>query len=186
MANQNGQSDEKKGGKGVLIAGAVVIVGLVAAVAVMGSLLLNRSEPVVRQEEEELPAQRSMLVTEDNLDEVISELEQTPPANVPQYFTANMNSTWNFPDGQTSADAYVGNYIGNETPLYFDVSLTDTGETVFESPVIPLGSQLNGITLNRILDDGVYSGDLVYHLIDENQRTLTTVTMSVTLIVGVG
>lgn len=184
MANQNGQGDEKKGGKGVLIAGAVVIVGLAATVAVMGSLLLNRPEPVVREPEEELPPQRSMLVTEDNLDEVISELE-TPPANVPQYFTANMNSTWTFPDGRTSADAYVGNFPGNETPIYFDVSLAETGETIFESPVIPLGSQLNGITLNRALDDGTYSGDLVYHLIDENQRTLTTVTMGVTLIVGV-
>jgi hypothetical protein len=184
MANQNGQGDEKKGGKGVLIAGAVVIVGLVAVIAVMGILLLNRPEPVA-QEEEELPPQRSMLVTEDNLDEVISELE-TPPANVPKYFTANMNSTWNFPDGRTSVDAYVGNYYDNETPIYFDVSLTDTGETIYESPVIPIGSQLDGITLNRNLDDGVYSGDLVYHLIDENQRTLTTVTMAVTLIVGVG
>jgi hypothetical protein len=184
MANQNGQGDEKKGGKGVLIAGAVVIVGLVAVIAVMGSLLLNRPEPVAPQEEEP-PQQRSMLVTEDNLDEVISELE-TPPANVPQYFTANMNSTWNFPDGRTSVDAYVGNYMDNETPLYFDVSLTDTGETVFESPVIPLGGQLNGITLNRTLDDGTYSADLVYHLIDENQRTLTTVTMAVTLVVGLG
>jgi len=161
-----------------------VIVGLVAVIAVMGSLLLNRPEPVAPQEEEP-PQQRSMLVTEDNLDEVISELE-TPPANVPQYFTANMNSTWNFPDGRTSVDAYVGNYMDNETPLYFDVSLTDTGETVFESPVIPLGGQLNGITLNRTLDDGTYSADLVYHLIDENQRTLTTVTMAVTLVVGLG
>jgi hypothetical protein len=126
-----------------------------------------------------------MLVTEDNLDEVISELE-TPPANVPQYFTANMNSTWTFPDGQTSADAYVGNFTGNETPLYFDVSLTDTGETIYESPVIPLGSQLNGITLKRSLPDGVYSADVVYHLIDDEQRTLTTVTIAVTLVVGLG
>jgi len=124
-------------------------------------------------------------VTEDNLDEVISELE-VPSANVPKYFTANMNSTWNFPDGRTSVDAYVGNYSDNETPFYFDVSLTDSGETIYESPVIPIGEQLNGITLNRSLDDGVYSGDLVYHLIDENQKTLTTVTMAVTLIVGVG
>jgi hypothetical protein len=36
------------------------------------------------------------------------------------------------------------------------------------------------------LPDGVYSADVVYHLIDDEQRTLTTVTIAVTLVVGLG
>jgi len=54
-----------------------------------------------------------------------------------------MNSTWEFESGdKASSNAYVANSVNNETAVYFDVVRNDTQETIYQSPVIPVGGEL--------------------------------------------
>jgi hypothetical protein len=78
---------------------------------------------------------------------------------------------------------YVENVTDNETPVYFDLIVDETGETVYSSPVLELGAKLEKIKLDTPLEKGDYSCTMVYHLVDENQNTLTTVNVGVTVVV---
>lgn len=71
----------------------------------------------------------------------------------------------------------MANSKDNETAVYFDVVRNDTKETIYQSPVIPVGQDLSNITLDQDLEAGDYECTLTYHLIDDEQNTLTTVNM---------
>lgn len=122
---------------------------------------------------------RPILITEDNIEQMAEQiLNRDEPQGVPMSYQVTMNSTWEFEDGQSaSKNAYVANSQNNETPVYFDVIRNDTQEVIYQSPVIPLGMDLDDIVLDVDLDAGNYECTLVYHLIDEEQNTLTTVNM---------
>ncbi len=170
-------SQKKKGGKSTLL----IIICLVVIIALLGTvifLLLKKKEPAA-QAPEEAGANRD-LVTEDNLEDVINEMAnaQTPPGN----YQAIMNSTWRFEDGSSYSDnAYVENGELNSNDVYFDLKLSDTDEVIYESPVIPVGSHLDKIKLDKDLDAGTYACVLTYHLVDSQQKTLGTVNMAVTV-----
>jgi flagellar basal body-associated protein FliL len=153
---------------------AVVIVALVGVIVTM----MNR-QPESDNADASEPLRREVLVTEDNVEEAIAELSQ--PTEAPPSYRVKMSTTWHFEDGASvSSDAYVENADTNKTPVYFDVIL-DSGETVLESPVIPIGENMKNIKLDKELSAGRYPAVIVYHLVDENQETLTTVRMGVTL-----
>jgi hypothetical protein len=162
----------------IVVIGCLVIVALVGVII---ALVMNMNR---RPQETEEPEQRAVLVTEDNVEEAVEEMMREPEVYIPQYYSVSMNMTWNFPDGDSpSSNAYVENVASNETPVYFDVIRNDTGETIYQSPVIPLGGTLRNFLLDKDLDAGTYDCVCVYHLIDENQRTLTTLNMAMTVIV---
>ena len=48
---------------------------------------------------------------------------------------------------------YILIYVTNTNAVYFDIMRSDTEETIFESPVIPVGSHMEGITLDKALDE---------------------------------
>jgi hypothetical protein len=104
-----------------------------------------------------------------------------PPPN----YEVTMNSTWHFNDGaEASEDAYVENSAANSNDVYFDLELQDTGEVIYESPVIPIGSHLDKIKLDKDLDAGTYTCVMTYHLVDSGQNTVGTVKLEVTVIVA--
>jgi len=176
------EGNAKQGGAHVIvIIGCLVIVALVGVIVAL-VMNMNRQPQIVVQEPE--PEQRATLVTEDNVQEMVEEMMQEPEVAIPQYYSVSMNMTWNFPDGASeSTNAYVENAEENDTPVYFDVIRSDTEETIYQSPVIPLGGVLRNFKLDTDLDAGTYDCVCVYHLIDENQRTLTTLNMAMTVIV---
>ena len=95
-----------------------------------------------------------------------------------------MNSTWHFPDGSSpSPDAYVENVLSNSNDVYFDVELADTGEVILESPIIPRGSYMKNITLDKDLEPGSYDCVLIYLLVDKDQKTMSTLRMAITIII---
>lgn len=164
----------------IVVIGCLVIVALVGVII---ALVMNMNRGP--QETQEEPEQRAVLVTEDNVQETVEEMMQEPEVEIPQYYSVSMNMTWNFPDGASpSTNAYVENASENETPVYFDVIRNDTQETIYQSPVIPLGGTLRNFMLDTDLDAGTYDCVCVYHLIDDNQRTLTTLNMAVTVVVA--
>lgn len=103
---------------------------------------------------------------------------------IPQNYTVSMTTEWTFPDGASaSPDAYVQNLETNDTPVYFDVVREDTGETIYQSPVLALGANIEGIKLDTELPAGTYDCIVTYHLIDDEQNTLTTVNMGLIITV---
>ena len=95
-----------------------------------------------------------------------------------------MTLDWVCPDGASaSSNALVRNEANNTNDVYFDLLLRDSQETIYESPVIPLGSYLDNIKLDKDLDAGTYRCVIVYHLLDENQNTVSTLNMGLTITV---
>jgi hypothetical protein len=96
-----------------------------------------------------------------------------------------MSTTWHFATGDAiSEDAYVRNDAGNTNDVYFDVFLAEDESTpILQSPVIPRGGELENISLDTALDAGTYDCVMVYHLVDENQETVSTLRVGFTIIV---
>lgn len=161
-----------------LFASFGVIIVLLSAVVV---LLLGRGDGIVGKEEE--APKRNVVVNQDNAKDTLKEMEETKHVR-PSYFEAKMNSTWHFPDGASaSTDAYVENVLSNTNDIYFDVVLADTEEVILESPIIPRGSYMRDITLDKDLEPGTYDCVLIYHLIDKDQNTVGTLRMAITIII---
>ena len=165
-----------RGGKGfnatTLLLGVLVL--LVAGMA--GYIIMTRSAP---QESEK--ARRSVLVTEDNIDEVVRQSKTDLP--VVSSYIVSMNSDWTFPDGDSeSTNAFVANSKRNNWPVWFDVTLND-GRTVFESPVMPVDTNIQKFKLDESLPQGTYSGSVTYHVVDDdqNQNELTSLSVGVTI-----
>lgn len=171
------QEKNGKMGKGGKIAFAVCLVVIVALLGVVIFLLF-------RGKDEEEPKRRNVVVNEDNVDEVLESLAEegyVPPG----YYEVTMNSTWNFESGDApSTNAYVENAQTNTNPVYFDVVREDTGETVYESPILPVGSHLDEIVLDTALEAGTYDCILTYHLLDEEEQDISTLQLTVQIVVN--
>lgn len=176
--NNSQKGGQKKGSPMI----AVFMVIVIALLGVIVFLLLRKNEPVNAgqpQDEKELRG----VVNEENVDRVMDAMGAGSSA--PENYEVTMNSTWNFPDGsQASDNAYVENSASNKNDVYFDLELGDTGEVIFKSPVIPVGSHLDRIKLDKELEDGTYDCVMTYHLLSGNQDTVGTVKMAVTIVIG--
>ena len=164
----SGTSKKKNALYVVLTLSILVIVGLVVAVI----YLLNKPQetPVTSET-------RATIVTPENVDEV-KEREKVTLG----YYSCKMNVDWNFKDSSSpSYNAYVANSENNNNTVYFDLNLDETGELLYSSPYIPVGSELNEISLNASLKAGDYPATVTYHLVDEAKKETSTVSVAVTL-----
>ena len=122
---------------------------------------------------------RGTVVTLDNKDEIIADLNNKVSDG---FYEIMMNVEWSFKDASTpSEDAYVANPTTNSNTVYFDVVVDSTGQTVYESPMIPVGYALQDIALKSDLAAGTYPCTLTYHLVDENSKDISTLAVGVTL-----
>ena len=169
------KDSEKKGNgtKIALIIAGIVIVALIAAVIV----LLVRGNGAKE-------TKRNVVVNQDNAEEIAQGLIDEPYIE-PGYYNTNMSTTWHFADGDAvSDDAYVRNDERNTHDVYFDVYLADDESTpILESPVLPRGSSLENISLDKPLDAGTYDCVMVYHLVDDNQSSVASLRVAFTIII---
>ena len=171
------QNKTKKGGFvfGII---AVAIIAILTGVIIF-LLLSQNAEP----EEEK----RNVVVTPENVESVLDDLAKTEAQKTvaPGYYTATMNTTWHFATGdEASYDAVVENVETNTNDVYFDIVLEeDESKVLMKSPVIPRGGRLEDITLDESLEAGNYDCVIIYHLVDEDQNTLSTLRISITIIV---
>lgn len=170
-------SKSQKKYKLLLLAGVAVVIVLLLIVIV---ILLNRG----RGKEEEGEPKRNVVVTQDNAEAVIAEMTEEEYV-APGYYSTAMTTTWHFETGDAvSEDAYVANRIENTNDVYFDVFLTDDEtEPILQSPVIPRGSEMDNISLDTPLEAGTYDCVTVYHLIDEEQNTVSTLRIGLTIVI---
>jgi hypothetical protein len=162
-----------KGGKVIFVVCLVVIVALLGVVAWL-----------LRKSGDDDTTKRDVVVNEKNAEEVASDFieeERTPTG----YYRVKMNSTWNFANGEAESDnGYVENATTNTNAVYFDVVRNDTGETIYKSAVIPVGEHLDKIKLDTSLEKGSYDCTLTYHLIDDEQETLSTLNMGLKIVIA--
>lgn len=121
---------------------------------------------------------RGTVVTEDNADTI--NISQEPVED--GMYETSMTIDWHF-EGTRSEDAYVANVENNTRTVYFDLNIAETGEKVYSSPYIPVGSELSGLTLEKELAPGTYDTILVYHLVDDDNKELSTLSVALTIYV---
>jgi hypothetical protein len=172
------ENTNSKGSNGLKIAIAVGVVVIIALLGVVIFLLVGRGKV-------EEPEKRNVVVTQDNVEEVVEDMINEDYIE-PGYYEASMNTTWTFATGSdVSEDAYVANVEGNTNDVYFDVVLAeDEKQVIYKSPIIPRGGELKNIALDTPLDAGTYDCVCIYHLIDEDQNTVSTVRIGITIIVN--
>ena len=180
------QQGKKKTGLYLIVGGLVIVIVLLVVVIV---LLMRNSGDVSEEPENSAVAtseepRRSVVVTKDTAEEAVDELLQGNYV-APGYYSVSMSTTWNFATGDSiSEDAYVENLAENTNDVYFDVFLADNeDEAIYDSPLLPRGSELDGIALKTVLSAGTYDCVMVYHLVDEEQNTLSTLRVALTIIV---
>jgi len=173
--NNNGQ---KKGGMALFIILVVVIIALLATVLV---LLINNKK---KSEQTADAGKRNVVATQGNVEEVVEQMLQEEYIE-PGYYSCSMSTTWHFSKGDAeSEDAYVQNVKENTNDVYFDVVLADDeSHVIYQSPVIPRGAELDKIKLDEKLDAGTYDCVTIYHLVDEEQKSVSTLRVGLTIVV---
>lgn len=172
-----GKEKERKAKKG----GLVIIIAVVIIAVLLGVILYLLLSRDTAPEEE----RRNVVITPENVERVLEEIDQKGEETAPGYYTVTMNTTWRFKTGaEASADAVVENVATNTNDVYFDIVLeSDEEKVLYRSPVIPRGGRLEEITLEEDLDAGTYDCVVIYHLIDEEQNTLSTLRVALQIIV---
>lgn len=162
MAEKTG----KKSSVALIVVLSVIVVGLIVAVV----LLLNQRGGTGASVSSSETEKRNVVVNEEDIEEVLEQLapdDFVPPGS----YEVTMNTTWNFKDGKSpSENAYIENAVSNTNDVYFDVLLAENEERVFASPLIPIGSHIENITLDKELEAGTYDCVLIYYLVDEEQN----------------
>jgi hypothetical protein len=78
----------------------------------------------------------------------------------------------------------MGNSSANTYPFYFTVELADTSEVVFTSGLLPVGSRINRLVLEKDLPQGTYAAVVGIHMVDENGNAIeSNVGINITLII---
>ncbi len=165
-------NSENKGKKGMAVGIACTSIVLVAIIATVIIFVQPNSAE-----------KRNVVVSPENVDEIIAEMDMAAKTQPGQY-EVTMNSTWEFDSGDVaSSNAYVENSTANNNSVYFDVALADSEEIIFESPIIPVGSHLESITLDKTLAAGSYDCVLTYHLLDDNDEPISKLNIAVTIVI---
>lgn len=169
--NESGASVSKTN---IILIAALIVVTLVLIIVVIYFFKNPRVQTV-----QDTPTQREVLITPENVSQRIAELESH---NTDSAYTTSMSIDWSFANGAAaSKDAYVENDVSNSRAVYFDLVLSSTEETIYSSPIIPVGSKLKDIRLNKELSKGNYQAVVIYHLIDDDNKDISTVSVAVNL-----
>lgn len=153
----------------------VILVSIAAVALVVGGVLLSS---VLGGGEEP-----NAVVTPDNVQELIAELNEQERVPIGS-FEVNMNNSWTFPDSHSAAtDAYIGNSINNQNTVYFTIALKGSEEPFYTSPYIPVGSRMENVTLDCDLAAGTYDTVLTYHLVDSEYQNMSRVSVALEIII---
>lgn len=191
MAGDLKEKTQKKNTGLFIIVGLVVVIVLLVVVIVLlvgkrGEVTdeSNQSVSEVSDQSTVEEPKRNVVVTRDTVEDIVDDMfeqEYVPPG----YYSVSMNTEWHFATGDAvSEDAYVENLAENTNDVYFDVFLEDNEEeAIYESPVLPRGSELDEIALDTALPAGTHDCVMIYHLVDEDQNTISTLRIAFTIIV---
>lgn len=174
----NAKAEEKKSKKSMWL----ILLLLLIIFALIGVIFFMKKDDNSNDDDTGNKAvDRNVIVNEKNAEEVAGKLLDEERVPVGRY-EVMMNTTWNFKDGSSaSEDAYVANVERNTNAVYFDLVRSDTQEVVLASPIIPVGSHMDKITLDSDLEKGSYECVCTYHLIDEENKPIGKTSIAVTV-----
>lgn len=155
----------------VMVAGAIILI--------LGGVVLYQ---VFRNADD--AGAYNTVVTPENVEQIVAELDERDYTPIGS-FEVSMPTIWTFPDGLSpSSDAFVDNVANNRNTVYFTVALASApDDVIYESPFITVGSRLEEIQLDLILESGTYDAIMTYVLVDEEMQDSSTVSVSITLVV---
>ena len=160
-------SNKKSKNLMLLIIGAVVLVAITVVVVLM--LTKDKGETDQKKINEAILSRG--FVEEDNAEQIVSAMEDKVAEGM---FTCKMSTEWTFPDGTSEAkNAYIANSEKNRYTFYFDIYLED--EIIYSSPLVPVGSAIEGITLDKDLDAGEYALKVQYTMVDDAYEEVSSV-----------
>lgn len=170
MENQKELADKKRK-RVVIIAFAVLCVALVVCIV----LLLSRS----KEDSKEL---ERGFVDDSNTDTIMNEMGDKVAEGM---YECKMTTSWVFEDGKSeSPNAYVANVESNLHAVYFDVYDASTDELLYSSPILPIGTELKNIKLEKELQKGEYDAVVMYTLVDEDNEEVSTVGFNITITIN--
>lgn len=85
-------------------------------------------------------------------------------------FNISIASVIQFDEGTASGKAYIENVPGNRYLMQVDITLDDSGETVYETKAIKPGQYIEDITLSKDLDQGTYPATATFTALDADSR----------------
>lgn len=161
---------------------ALLMIGAIAVVAVLVGVICYLA---LRKEPEQEQRNYNRVVTPDNVEEIISQIDAEEHTPVGAYEVI-MNTEWVFPDGSSPSDnAYVENSVNNLNTVFFTIALeTDKETDIYDSPFIEPGSYMEDIQLDVDLPAGKYNAVLTYHLVDGQEKEISHVSVNVTLTIS--
>jgi hypothetical protein len=157
----------------ILITGVIVIL---CSVGVLAMIILNTQKVEPNSSERN----GTIVINEDNLGD-LDEMQKIPQGQL----NVSMTTSWSF-DGITepSKDAYVANVKENRDPFYIEVSSKDTKEVFYTSGIIPVGSYLKEIVLEKQdLLPGTYPAVCSYKILDEKGLVYDSLDMAISIII---
>lgn len=128
------------------------------------------------------PATEARIINEGNLKEIQRNVKENVAKGM---FMTHMNTTWNFRNGKSpSKNAILGNAPENNYPFWFTVSLVGEEEPLFQSGLIPVGTEIGEIKLDKVLEKGEYKAVVNIHMVDEDDEEIgNNTSFNVTLII---
>jgi hypothetical protein len=153
---------ESKQNRGLQTKHTILILGvlLILAAAIVAVIVLTR------EESPNAAVSGIPVINSDNLADVEEDIRAKVEKGM---FATHMNTEWTFPNGESpSVDAVMGNSAANTYPLWFEVTVD--GETVFTSDLLPVGTQIKEIILDKDLDAGEYEAILSIHMVDDTKN----------------
>lgn len=150
---------DKKKKTGIII-GSIIVLLLLAVIGVMAFML-------VRKEADEPEESSGYVLNEENYQQIQENMSEAVSEG---YFETYMNTTWTFADGASETkDAVLGNAPNNTKPIRCEVILSDTGEIIYKTGVIPVGAVLDPFKLDKDLDAGIYEAICQIYLLKEQE-----------------
>ena len=155
---QEGTNNSQKKNKMMILLFVIVIAVLLGVIVWL--VFFRNSET------DDAQGQRAVLVDENNQDTVMDDIGDKVEKGM---FECRMTMTWNFTGGgQETSDAYVANSENNTYAICFDVVDNESGETLYSSPYILVGSEISGFVLDKKLPAGSHEATVMYTLVDQD------------------
>ena len=148
-------------GKAIAIASAVAAIVIVIVI-----LLLLRScgAPVDDHSGIEFdPSATEGGWDEADTDEIIAGLNEKVEAGM---INISMNTSPVFADGTSAGSLMIVNEEVNNYPQVVEISRDDTGELIYKSGAIPVGSKIESAKLSVDLDPGTYKCTALFYNVD--------------------
>lgn len=170
MSSQEGVSSQEEAKRVKRKKRLIIMAFIVLLVALIICILL-----LLRKPEEE----GRNFVDRDNVDTVMEDMTNKVEEGM---FECMMTTEWTFENGDSeSANAYVANVENNRHTIYFDVYEKETNELLYSSPLLPVGTEIRNIKLDKKLAAGEYKAVVMYTLVDDDEQEISSAGFNITI-----